>query len=66
MAGRQEEPTSQWVGAQETPVSQSNRIARAGHAKDDGKVGHPMAKSVNTRRPPHGQRQLSVRKVTNK
>ena len=44
--------------------AEANHIARARHAKDGGKVGHPMTKSVNARRLPHGRRQLSVRKVT--
>ena len=46
--------------------AKANHIAQAHQAKNDGKVGHSMTKSVNARRLPHGRRQLSVRKVTNK
>ena len=46
--------------------AEANHIARAHHAKDGGKVGHPMTKSVNTLYSLHGRRQLSVQKMTNK
>ena len=46
--------------------AEANRIARARHAEDGGKVGHLMTKGVNARCPPHGRLQLSVRNVTDK
>ena len=45
--------------------AEANRITRARHAEDGGKMGHPMTKSMNAWRLPHGRRQLSVQKVTN-
>ena len=46
--------------------AEANHITRARHAEDGGKMGHPMTKSVNARRPPHERRQLSVQNVANK
>ena len=40
--------------------AEANRIARARHAEDGEKVGHPMTKGVNAWRPPHGRCQLLV------
>ena len=62
--GRSPHP-SKWECAK-LQRAKANRIARARHAEDGGKVGHPITKSVNAQRPPHRLRQLSVRKVTNK